>query len=502
MVHKLFYFYTLKGLINRLKFFPLKAVLTFVLVCTAVFAPVFILNQNFKLDIKEKYLEILFSFYFAYIFLQVFLGRGDFKRVPQNFTSILNFVPDKSLVLYKVLVLDTLLKSSLSYGVLYVILWSYSKSGAINLLIGLLLVFMAISIPVLLSAIVSILSAKKMSLAIKSISLFISVLLIFNGILIYFKDLRNGILAWLPNYVFADTLNALLGMEAANDFTKIFLRLLVLLAVTVLLYYLIFIRSNLMAHSIYEKSKKLGNNINSERYTKVRRFLIIPAKMNVLTAKELVQIWDEKSQLITALWQTLAASVIMIVTSKTIESNALIIGFIVSLCYSSFLISVFSIPRETKSLWILKSIYPSWKVIVASKFIGCYIASIIANIFVYVFYAALTYLVVGVSPAEFINPFIWCIYTAIPGSAALGFLISSFIPYDIVDKKKSVTYKFSGLEGIILVILIFTMAVPATLAGGFLKFDDMILRLIFLIYVLLILMLAYFSSKRKLKNII
>ena len=68
------------------------------------------------------------------------------------------------------------------------------------------------------------------------------------------------------------------------------------------------------------------------------------------------------------------------------------------------------------------------------------------------------------------------------------------MPYKVITKKKKITYKFNGVEGVVLTILIFVVVIPGYLISQLNEY--LFLNLIYLVYLIFIFaVMLYFAGK-------
>lgn len=503
---RIVYNFSLKGLVNRIKFFPLKAILSGLIIIAVVMFPVFIFNANIKPEIPIKYINIIFSLYFSSLFFK-FLKEKEFTKTSNKLICLLGLVPGEINKLYDIYTIDLIIRTFFSYAIMYTIIFLYAEAGIFNYILGILLVFIMCSILVVLNA-MSIFISKIKNKTLKVLWFLLGLFFIFISLAYLFPDIvySIGISEYLPDNIFASTANLLLGMDMMHNihlYISCLIELFFLLVISCFFYFIVKTKSQLEPYEFYVKSQKAGMKTYAKRFLHIKRGLfILPSKMKVLAGKELLQIWDEKIPLITAIIMPTLVTVIMVVMSKTLARDIIIMGFIISISYESFLVSVVSLPREARTIWILKTTCSNWKLIIFSKYAGCYIASFLGSILFFVLYSTLSKIVLGVAISEFMQPLVWSFFTTIPGSIGFGLLIGSLLPFDVIEKNKEIDYKFNGIEGAILLVLVFFMGLPSTVAGGFFnEIDNIYIKLLFIIYIIVIIFLSYVSSKGKLIKI-
>ena len=496
---KIIYLYSLKGNINRFKQHPVKMFLILLAASVIIFFPAALIGESAEgIQIPYKWIILLSSAFFSRFSFKIFMKGNDFKAIPQDFIYLLTVTPEKVKKLYCILVMDTFVKSCVSYLVLYSLFYLYTGGEIFYLILNLIIVIILISVVTFLSGIISVVSTYVVPVVVRIFFLFYSVVLMGSGIYTFLKDKNIPVHMALGNYIFANSVKYVLGDGySARAYIKALFMAVLLLVITTTLFFILLRSSKLSAFHIiesnyYNKTGKSGNlmiKISS-------KFFFLPEKMRLLMSKELVQIWRERSPLLSVIVQSVLAGLVMLISAKTFEGEIIRLGLIVIMAYETFLLSLFSIPRELKCIWNIKVMNTDWMILIRSKFLACYIGSFILSVPICILYMAAAYLLIPVHIVEFLNTYLLGLITIVPLSISLGFIMSTFMPFDIVDKKKKVTYKFNGLEGAMLLILVFLAVVPTWVMME--NKEIFIIVLIYVLYAMALLCISFLCAKRKL----
>ena len=177
----------------------------------------------------------------------------------------------------------------------------------------------------------------------------------------------------------------------------------------------------------------------------------------------------------------------MIISAVTVEIKSMKMGIYVALAYLGFIIALYSIPRETNTIWIYKTTGIKHREFAFAKFlVNCLVSSIL-SIAIFLSYIFLV-IVVSNTGTTYIESilygYLWSIGTMIPLSTIWGIIVGAILPYKVIVKKQKITYKFNGLEGLVLMILAFVVVVPGYLISQ--TSSILFLDLCFLLYVILI----------------
>ena len=496
---KIIYLYSLKGIINRFKQHPIKMFLILLAASVIIFLPAVLIGESAEgVKLPYKWILLLSSVLFSRFSFKIYLKGNDFKAIPQDFIYLLTVTPEKVKKLYRILVMDTFIKSCVSYLVLYSLFYLYTGGEIGYLFLNLIIVIILISVVTLLSGIISVLSTFMVPIVVRGFFLLYSVFLMGSGIYTFIKGKYIPAHMLLGNYIFADSAEYVLGSGySAQGYMKALLMAVLLLVITMALFLLLLRSSRLSAYHIIESNYYNETGKSGNLLTKISsKFFFLPEKMRLLVSKELVQMWRERSPLVSVILQSVLAGLVMLISAKTFEGAIVQLGLIVILAYETFLLSLFSIPRELKGIWNIKVMNPDWMMFIRCKFFACYIGAIILSVPICILYMAAVYLLLPVNLIVILNIYLAGLITIVPLSIGLGFLMSTFMPFDIVDKKKKVTYKFNGLEGAMLFILVFLAVVPTWVMID--NREIFIIILIYALYALVLLYISFLCAKRKL----
>lgn len=189
---------------------------------------------------------------------------------------------------------------------------------------------------------------------------------------------------------------------------------------------------------------------------------------------------SEKEALLNIFVQTILAASIMLISAITIDSEAMQIiemGIFVALAYMSFILALYSIPRETNTIWIYKTLKIKKEDFVLAKFFVNYFVSFLLSNIVLLLYLLLATILTGntiIYIEKIIHGYLWSIITTLPLSTIWGIGLGAMLPYKVITKKRKITYKFNGIEGVLLTILVFVVVTPAFLISQmsqYLAFD-------------------------------
>lgn len=499
---KILYLYSLKGVLNRFREHPIKLSCIIMVAAFILFLPLFFLGgQNKDSILPYKWLVILSSLLIARFGIKIALKSSDFKVIPQEFTFLLSSVPEKVKKLYYVLIIDTILKSCISYLLLYSLFFLYNGGQLPYLLLNIIIAIILICFITFLSGIISILSTYNIPIMIRIFIFILNLFIVATSIFTYIEGTHYSIFHYMLNYNIADILEVLLSSNfESQTYIKASLAAVTILFITIFLFHVLLTKSKLRAHHILEAEKnsildKKGNLLNAV----CRKLNLLPRNMRLLVGKELIQIWRERSPLYSVILQSILAGIIMLISAKNFEGNIIEMGVLVILAYEAFLLSLFSVPRELKTIWLIKIMNPNWMIITASKLIACYIGSLIMSVPTIILYTIAAHIIMQVDPLICVNIYLWGLITIIPLSVGLGFIMTAFIPFEVIDKKKKVTYKFNGLEGALLFILIFTAVVPTWLMLQYKNYA--VLVVLFIAYFIFFVVTGLFLAKNKLRKL-
>lgn len=293
-------------------------------------------------------------------------------------------------------------------------------------------------------------------------------LFVLNGLLELFEinKIKNSFVSNLPPYIYGDSLKYVLEGNILNIrviICSIFFFLMMLSIFMIMVYFVPIRAFNLLNQ--YDFLNRTTDRFIS--LFRIQRMInVLPSKIRLLCAKEIIQITREKNTLFSVFTHTLMAGSIMIISSSTVDAAAMQIGIFVSVAYMSFIMALYSIPRETNYIWLFKSLDIEPIKFVISKYLANLFVSVPLSGVVFLGYLLLARIVVGASVVDLKNimqGYIWSIGTVIPLSIIWGIIVGALLPYKVMIKKKKITYKFNGIEGAVLSILVFVVVVPAFL---------------------------------------
>lgn len=495
---ELLYYVTVKSIINRIRKYPFMILGVSVCILSVLLIPLFCIEEGYTIQIPNNILNAFFGFYFSFCLLEIAREKNSFRMIPVNIEMLVIQVPEKTKKIFVCLVGDTMIKSVFSYGIVFVCVKLYAKDNIESILFSLMLLIVNILSLVLLSSIIDLLSVVKKSKIVKIIvgasGLFfgVSSLIELCGI----KLCETAFANVLPSYLYAASLSYILGIKTLNlalvvqSATFFFLMLSI--------YFLILHRVKLRPSDILTFQQPTYKGVKYVGILRIEKLLkFLPSKIRLLCAKEIVQIVSEKQALLNIFVQTIIAASIMIVSAITIETEAMQIGIFVALAYMSFIMALYSLPRETNTIWLYKTICIKQKEFVVAKFLANFLASTLFSITIFLIYIFLAIVVSGtgiVCVESIIHGYFWSIVTIIPLSTIWGVIVGALLPYKVIVKKQKITYKFNGLEGIVLTVLVFVVVSPAYLISQISRY--LIFDLLFGLYVILIFIcMLYLAGK-------
>lgn len=485
---ELVYYVTLKSIINRIRKYPFMILGFSICIFVVLLIPFFCMGEGYAVQIPNSIINAFFLFYFSYCLFKIAREKNSFRMLPTNIEMLIIQVPEKTKKVFKCLVADTVIKSIFSYGIIFVCIKLYTKDSIENIFLGLMMLTLNIFSLVLISSIIDLVSLVKKSKIVKIVigvlGLYFGVcaLLELCGIKLYGTVFDNI----LPFYIYAASFSYILGSRALKS-------LLVLQSVTFFLFLLciyswILHRVKLRPSDILASQQmtcKGAKYIGILRIEHMLKFL--PLKIRLLCVKEIVQIISEKYALLNVFIQTIIAASIMIISAITVEIKAMQMGIYVALAYLGFIIALYSIPRETNTIWIYKTTGIKHREFAFAKFlVNCLVSSILSiAIFLSYIFLVIVFSNTGTTYIESISyGYLWSIGTMIPLSTIWGIIVGAILPYKVIVKKQKITYKFNGLEGLVLMILVFVVVVPGYLISQ--TSSILIFDLCFLLYVILI----------------
>lgn len=463
----LLYYITLKSIFNRIRKNLILVLSITICIFAIILIPFFFLEEGYKISIPDNILYAFFAFYFSGCFVQIAKGKNSFRTIPSNMEMLFIQVPEKTKSIFICLVGDTIIKSVSSYLAIFLCIKLYTKDDLSNILCGLFILSINVTSLVLISGIIDLLSLVEKKKYVKIVFTVLGGLLVVNGLLELFEinKINNLFVSNLPPYIYGDSLKYVLEGNILNIrviICSIFF-LLLMLSIFMIMVHFISIR----AFDLLNQCDFLNRTDRVISLFRIERMIsVLPSKIRLLCAKEIIQIMREKNALFSVFIHTLIAGSIMIISSSTVDVAAMQIGIFVSVAYMSFIMALYSIPRETNNIWLFKSLDIEPMKFAISKFLANLFVSVPLSGVVFLGYLLLARIVVGASVVDLKNimqGYIWSIGTVIPLSIIWGIIVGALLPYKVMIKKQKITYKFNGLEGAVLSILIFVVVVPAFL---------------------------------------
>lgn len=495
---ELLYYVTVKSIINRIRKYPFMILGITLCFLVVMMIPLFYLNTGYSIKIPSSILNAFFSLYFAFCLFEIAREKNSLKTMPINIEMLVIQVPENTKKIFECLVGDTAIKSIASYGIVFICVKLYTDCTLVNVLFSLLLLIVNVTALVFLSSIIDLLSLRKKSVTIKILVGIFGVLLSINAFLELFGIRVFGTLLdnILPPYIYAGTVLFILDNKAMDFIVLISGTIFLLIMVIGYLICLRFIKIKASDILMYcQLSSKRMKYVSTSTIEKVIK--VLPQKMRLLCAKEIAQIISEKNVLMNVFIQTFIAASIMIVSAVTIEPEAMRIGIFVTLAYMSFILALYSIPRETNTVWIYKMTGINKYQFAMSKFFVNFFVSVLFSVIILMVYIFIVVVITrtGITYiSTIIQGYLWSLITILPLATIWGIVIGALLPYKVIAKKKKITYKFNGVEGLLLTILIFVAVIPAYLISqlsGYLFFD-----LIYLLYLFLLFIgMLYFAGK-------
>jgi hypothetical protein len=438
-----------------------------VIILLLVICPTIFIQDTTSIHVPYRYLLAFFSFYFAYILIEIATKRHSFHAVTQHFISLLYSVPEECKKIYSLLVCETILKSIISYGVIYGIFSLYSTKSFKTFLIELIFLSLGVSSIVIISGITSILSTINLNRVIRILCVVCAACLGFYAINVLTDQISYNrvtlIIVMFPQYIFADLMGSILNTEKSLNFTFLFIRIITFFGILLSSYIILVKNINLKAYDILLKieNNKKENEKHSVLEYIVKLLPILPLNIRLLVTREMIQIFKEKNALFMVFWQTLLASAVMLLSAMNVERSAVYVGLVVAIGYVGLIISLYSIPREAKTIWVFKIIGVKFKDFLIAKFITNYLVTLIISLLTFTLYVIPAVMIVRISFHTLITIYLLSLISIIPLSILIGLIISASMPYELTEKKKRITYKFNGMEGAFLVVLVFLGVVPS-----------------------------------------
>ncbi|MCL6589374.1 MAG: hypothetical protein K6U80_05400 [Firmicutes bacterium] len=510
---KYFLIFLIKKRLNRLIFNPFETITLILIVLLAIALPylLFGIPNTARQAINIIRLQLMMNVYCIFL-ARIFFQASSRKTVkiiqkllPNNVLTVFDLIPHRMWCLIFLNQLDNLLKISFfccSFCILPGIIFGLSAAKIIG---GTLVMFVFSVFIVLISSVFPAFFALSMikKNGVLIIMRLLALIFLIGGISgIFFKEnILN--FNFSPQSVMAKaTMTIIYMFGGIKDWLtiNILFELLIYIFITIILCRILFPR-NLSSVEVYEsKNFKLAMGKKFSFFLKCLFFL--PKSLKYLVSRELVQILIERTQLFGMIFQTLLMVAIMLGASALIDSKLILLGLIISIAHPAFSIGLSSLPRESNGLWIIKVCFPRFTEISIAKFISCLICSWIMGIIISAVYCILILLFmrnqVGVN--ELIITILWGLLITQPAALGMGFLLSSIIPFKGQDFDSDIKYSFFGLDGILFLIQVWFLSLPAALASGLLGVNQSILKYLFYIYTGSIIFIGLNSAIKRLQK--
>lgn len=514
-MRELVWFFVLKQTWNRFKenFFQI-IILIFVLLGVLILPNFLFGLPDIEVEdilIEQRYLFINFyALVLAAFFYKIGSQSGEDATpvlVPKNIRLFVELVPNKFRVFIILSQIDKVIRQTLFFSMINVFwgLWfnvSLAVIGLRVLLLFLLVVFMSL----LSSLLPSIIAIKGVKIISRIVSLIVAVSITFfalSGILA-----GTSYLAWeySPQSILGNAMIQLISETAGvksiwGTVQELLIYCMLLGMVTFL------VTKSVEMSSIYEQLVKTKKFRSSKHFHIISNSLFfLPRPWRLIISRELIQIFIEKKQFLISIFFVLAIIGIMFGSAILVATEILYFGLLIAISYIAFMIGLTSLPREGKSIWILQTAYPKWKTISFCKYIACYLASLVMGIFIVFVYYLLMYKFL---PEQIHLPLLWRtifwgLFATQPLSLALGLIVGSLVTHKVSGKGFGVQYNFSGLEGAFIVLQIWLVAVPSALTGHILGGPfgepvDLILKIIYAAYSVILIMVNWIVLSRKIR---
>lgn len=481
MIIELLYYVTVKSIINRIRKYPFMILGVTICFFAVLLIPLLFLDNGYFIQIPDNILNAFFFLYFTFCLFKIAMDKNGFRTIPLNLETLVVLVPEKTKKIYRCLVWHTIAKTIISYGIIFLCIKLYAKGALDNVLLSLVLLIINVTTLVLISSIIDLLSLIKKATYIK---LIVGLFAVFHSVMAVlelfgrrpFGTLFDNI---LPPYIYATALSSILDnkpIKLCTFITSVILFLLVLISYVIVIYKAEIKGSDIVRYQhLPYKSTRYFDLLKIEKYIK-----FFPKNIRLLWIKEWMQIVSEKEALLNIFVQTILAASIMLISAITIDSEAMQIiemGIFVALAYMSFILALYSIPRETNTIWIYKTLKIKKEDFVLAKFFVNYFVSFLLSNIVLLLYLLLATILTGntiIYMEKIIHGYLWSIITTLPLSTIWGIGLGAMLPYKVITKKRKITYKFNGIEGVLLTILVFVVVTPAFLISQmsqYLAFD-------------------------------
>lgn len=284
----------------------------------------------------------------------------------------------------------------------------------------------------------------------------------------------------------------------ANDYNVSIVSALVVTIITIMLFLLYYRKIALYAYERKNADIKSSEKSSSRSvYNKVRKKLhFLPLEAKVIVSKELTQLWYEKVPLLNALIYPFIISVIMVISSK-VYFESFYIGYMLTVSYFTYMISLYSIPRENIGIWILKICRCNPINILKYKYTLCCGVGFISNLLIYVIYYIIGVIFYKVEFSQIFILLLWNFIFIIPISSAYGFLTSTLLTYRTIVKKGERNYSFGALDSILLFSIIYMVVVPGYITSG-LVINNLFLNFVAILYEVLVITLMFWILRKRL----
>lgn len=270
-------------------------------------------------------------------------------------------------------------------------------------------------------------------------------------------------------------------------------------AITFLLVWFYYKRINIYAYEMKRDTIKMSKRHNRSTFQTIQsRLEWMNGETRMIVAKELAQIWHEKVPLLNALIYPFVVAIIMLVASSSIN-EAFYLGYILTAAYFAFMISLNSLPRESLGLWVLKICEYRAHKLVLNKMLTCCVIGWINTIFVFAIYYMIGMLFYTMDIEGIFHLLLWNMVFTIPISSAYGFIVSIFVSFKTLVKKGERNYSFGGIDGILLLAIIYLVAVPGYISSDLVS-KEYLIKGIALVYEILVISIMFFLLKKKIMS--
>jgi hypothetical protein len=164
--------------------------------------------------------------------------------------------------------------------------------------------------------------------------------------------------------------------------------------------------------------------------------------------------------------------------------------------YFTYMVSLYSIPRENIGSWILKICRCDPIKIIKYKYILCCAVGYTSNLIIFVNYYIIGRIFYKVGFYEMLILLFWNMIFIIPISSAYGFVTSILLSYRTVVKNGDRNYTFGALDSILLFAIIYLVVVPGYITSGLVVGSLWINSIAILYETLIILIMVRILKKR------